>query len=233
MYANPECVSNITIGDAGSVDGTSDLVEQFDFGAIPKIVYKAPVGNIALNIRMGAERATGQYIIVVGNDILMAPHFTESALSTIRESVKHGINIVAYDDDDNRLRFYGEPVNLSNGVMIKRSKNVGGLVIIPRDKILQKGAGGYLGDTPHKYEGWQIWYRAYKDEMGMMFPRLGCFDMLRIATKPRGFEYIQTRRTEPLVLDLLLADPLKLEREYVFKGWSRNHPLDKYERNIT
>jgi hypothetical protein len=226
LYAEPDCIADIVIGDAQSTDGTERLVNDFQFGGIPKAVYTAPAGNVAKNLRMGAERAMGEYIFVVGNDILVAPNFSSLALSAIRQAIPHGINIVAYDDADYRLHFYGEPIALGNGITLKRSKNVGGLVIIPRKKMLEKGAGGYLGEINTKYEGWQIWYRLFDKELAMMFPRIGCFDMLRIATQPKGFEYIQYRRKEPIVQELLATDPIALERQYVAKKWSRNHPLD-------
>ena len=229
QYAESELIADVVIGDAESTDGTAELVDNFNFDNIRKIVYRAPAGKVAVNLRMGAERANGKYIIIVGNDILVAPDFSRKALETIQLAEKYNIGIIAYDDDDKRLHFYGKPIQLENGIVLKRTKNVGGLVILSKAKMLLRGTGGILGAMGGKHEGWQIWYKKFRDELAMMFPRLGCFDMLRIATRPRGFEYIQYRRSEPIVRQLLAADPIALENKYVKLGWSRNHPYDKLE----
>jgi len=227
-YTDFSLIKDVVIGDAESIDGTEELVKTFDFGKTVKTVYKIHAGNIGLNLGTGAKYAKGDYIIIIGSDILVAPDYTEKALTTIQLARKHGINIVAYDDAAYRLNFYGEPILLDNGITLKRSRNVGGLVIIPREKMLLRGGRGhYLGDAKTLYNGWQGWYRAFPRELAMMFPRLGCFDMLRIVTNPKGFEYIEYRKKEPLVQELIKADPIMLNKKYIRNRWGRGHSLDR------
>lgn len=237
QYTDFSCVKEVLVGDAGSADGTLELLEHYDF--ITR-VYRVPYGSVANNIRTGAGLATGKYILILGNDILVSQDWNRRALEAICAGQEHGIRIVCYDMPDgdlrdavlgNARRFVPNaiphnvrgPINCGD-FKLQPTWQAGGLWITSRELLLSRNGFGELGQVAEGqvYFGWWFWHLAFQGQIAVLQPRLATYMMELGNQLPSGCEYMRPRLEEPLVKELLAEDPVALKQEYLRKGWMRD-----------
>ena len=244
-YTDFSCVKEVLIGDAGSTDGTwKELIEPYDrMGERDQTLlktYQVPYGSVANNIRTGAGLATGKYILILGNDILVSQDWNRKALAAIRAGQEHGIRIVCYDMPDGDLydavhgnvrRFVPNaiphnargPINCGD-FKLQPTWQAGGLWITSRDLLLSRNGFGELGQVAEGqvYFGWWFWHLGFQNQIAVLQPRLATYMMELGDQLPSGCEYMRPRLDEPLVKELLAEDPVALKQEYLRKGWMRD-----------
>lgn len=235
LYADFSCIKEILIGDAGSTDGTRDLVEQYDFVGQ---VYDVPYGSVAQNIKRGIELSTGKYLLHLGNDMIVSKDWNRKALEALKVAEKYGIRILNYDMPDvdlheamhggplierivGRPYRYSEPIDF-DGFSIQPTWQAGGLYITTRELLLSSNRFGKLGVMDKGiYFGFWFWHLGFDGQIAARIPRLGTF-LIEYANKiPIGLQHTAGRLDEPIIKELLKENPAALRKEYIAKGWMR------------
>ena len=235
LYADFSCIKEILVGDAGSTDGTRDLVEQYDF---VDQVYDVPYGSVVQNIRKGIELSTGKYLLHLGNDMIVSKDWNRKALEALKAAEKHGIRILNYDMPDGDLyeathggpliaRLIGKPYRYSepiafDGFSIQPTWQAGGLYITTRELMLSSNCYGSIGSMDSGiYFGFWFWHLGFQGQIAARLPRLGTF-LIEYAEKiPPVLQHMAKRLDEPIIKDLLKEGPAELRKEYIAKGWMR------------
>ena len=240
QYTDWDCVEEVLVGDAGSTDGTRELVQQYDFVRM----YDVEPGSVAKNVRRGAELAQTEYILMAANDIAVSPGWNRKALDAIKLGMEHDIWIVNYDMPDRDMLeaisarlpargggtfvlAMGEPRGCIEGAgfSLQRSFQAGGLWVTTRELLLSETQYGRLGDmvTGAFYGMWYWHVFSFQDHIAIRTPRLGCLLWEMLPEVPSGSSYQKYRLDDPLVRKFLEhEDPAALRREYVEKGWMRD-----------
>jgi len=238
QYTDFSCVKEVLVGDAGSTDGTRELLDHYDF--ITKI-YEVPYGSVANNIRTGARLATGKYVQIVGNDILVSQDWNRKALEAIMAGERHGIRIVCYDMPDGDLHhaihgnvaafisnlkysyLHQEAVHF-DGFVLQPTWQAGGLWITSKQLLLSTNQLGRLGEVAEGrvYFGWWFWHLGFQNQIAVLLPRLATYMMEFGDRIPFGCRYMSHRLEEPIIKELLKENPIGLKRKYIEKGWMRD-----------
>lgn len=245
LYTDFSCVKEVLVGDAGSTDGTRELVEQYEF--VDK-VYDIPYGSVAKSLRRGAQIGTGKYIITLDNDMIVSEGWNRKALEAIRIGNDHGIRLIGYAMPTGRMlknAVYGDPASVipalrgkylyrppihCDGFSLQPVWCLGGMRIANREFFLQKNTMGYLGDLvldskkDKAYFGFWYWQILFVNQLAALQPPLPILPIELMENLPPSFQYASHRLSNPdtLVQEALNCGPASLKKEYIDKGWMRD-----------
>jgi len=241
MYTDFSCVKEILVGDAGSTDGTRELLDTYEF--IDRI-YEVPFGSIAINIRNGARLASSKYVMILGNDMLVCQDWNRYALDAIHTGNQYGIRIVGWGIPDGHLEeaIAGDPRKYSpklktrylhrepiegDGFTLYPSWQAGGRWITDLELLLSENQFGRLGQFGEGivYYGWWYWHLGFQNQIAAMVPRIPVLPIEFMEDLPYVFSTMKYRLEEPLepiVAEALKCNPAKLRQEYIDKGWMRD-----------
>ena len=230
-YTNWNLVNEFFVGDAGSTDGTQNLCKQYVHKFNEKgfngswELYDAPLKNVALNLRLGVEKAKSEYIVVCDNDVLYAPNWLDRAVKAAEIGRKFEYWIISYQMPSTNIARVGPPILINEKDKLVPVAHVGGLVIAPRDLLLSENAFGHLGDHNQQFFGWWDWQQGYKEHCAAIRPDSGCYPMEYGYHVPHRYKYAEARTKEPLVRMALAENLEELKLEYLQKGWMRWIPI--------
>ncbi len=219
-YTDFSRVEEVLIGDCHSTDGTESFVRRSPWAR----VYEAPYGNVTANLQIGLSLSRARNVIVVDNDIFVAPDWNYILGEVFTCALAHGIRVLAYDTGDTTLKnSTGAALRVGfRDYRIQPVACVGGRIVAPRELFDEANVFGRLGGVQGQYNGWWQWHQGFLGQIGVLLPRLGCFDMGRFERPGPGDEYTRHRRGEPLVEEFLRAGPDRLKAAYVRAGWMRD-----------
>ena len=247
LYTDFSCVKEVLVGDAGSTDGTRELVEQYEF--VDK-VYDVPHGNVAKNLRRGAEVGAGKYMLTLDNDMIVSDGWNRKVLEAMYAGLDHGIRLIGYAMPDGAHLDYAvnsDPSNVIpalNGQYLHRGPIdcgeftlqptwcIGGMRIAERELFLSKNAFGYLGDLLTKqketYYGFWYWQLLFVNQIAALQPPLPILPIELIDNLPKAFQHAAPRLQDPdpIVKEAMACRPTELRRKYVDKGWMRYFNFD-------
>lgn len=220
-YLDTSIDTEIIVGDAGSTDGTLDYVENHP---LVDRVYHVEQGNIGINIRIGAKQATGEYLMISGNDKIFAPRWNTKAYHAFQQAEDHGFLFMAYEVPIARCQKSGKPIHLHDGYRLQPVHNFGGMTIQRTEALSQKSKVGQLGEVQGAYwSQWQPWVQSFRGKLCALQPTVGVLDIARIPQLPMDCRYNAYRLRDPF-FDRFDANEIKeLLYIYISNGWMRKH----------
>jgi hypothetical protein len=183
-------------------------------------IKSAPKGNIGASIRIGSNIALGEYTIILGNDHIVCPDWNHYIISSF-QLVDNLIDVMDYTLP--AARYQSDPMQSFEHLHIRHASNISGHVVIRTERLLEESNGHHLGEHATHAEGhywsWQPWILPMKK--AALYPPLPIIDLPRTLPKYPEYSFVERRKSEPLVQEILAHEPWKLQQEYIKKGWTR------------
>lgn len=210
--------TELIIVDAESTDKSREELplvgernEEVEFVSVP-------AGNIGQSINTGALYAKGEYSLILGNDHIVCPDWDTQAVQAFQK-VENIVDVMDYTLP--LVRYQSSPIGHYGQVY--HASNISGHVVIRTERLLEESNGHHLGEHATHAEGhywsWQPWILPMKK--AALYPPLPIIDLPRTLPKYPEYSFVERRKSEPLVQEILAHEPWKLQQEYIKKGWTR------------